>query len=62
MEIDQALKVLAQQIPSLLPWAEKTTLELRAQLGQALNAGAMPTSPVPAGRDAQAFPDGGGRL
>ena len=62
MEIDQALKVLAQQIPTLMPWVQKVTLELRSQLGQALNAGAAPTSPLPAGRDAGAFPDGGGRL
>lgn len=59
-EIDQALKLLAQAIPQLSPWVEKTVLELRYQIGTALNAGAMPTNPVPA--DAERFPDGGGRL
>lgn len=62
MEIDQALKVLAQQIPALLPWVERTTIDLRTQLGQALNAGAIPTSAMSSGADASAFPDGGGQL
>jgi hypothetical protein len=59
-EIDQALKLLAQAIPQLSPWVEKTVLELRFQIGTALNAGAMPTDPAPA--DQERFPDGGGRL
>lgn len=59
-EIDQALKLLAQAIPQLSPWVEKTALELRYQIGTALNAGAVPTSPVP--QDQANFPDGGGRL
>lgn len=59
-EIDQALKLLAQAIPTLAPWVEKTALELRFQIGTALNAGSVPTSPVP--QDAERFPDGGGRL
>lgn len=62
MEIDQALKVLAQQIPALLPWVERTTIELRTQLGQALNAGVGPTSAMSSGMDPAAFPDGGGNL
>jgi hypothetical protein len=59
-EIDQALKLLAQAIPALAPWVEKTILELRFQIGSALQAGAQPTSPIP--QDAQRFPDGGARL
>jgi len=59
-EIDQALKLLAQSIPQLAPWVEKTVLELRFQLGTALQSGAMPTSPVP--QDTERFPDGGARL
>ena len=59
-EIDQALKLLAQAIPQLSPWVEKTTMELRYQLGTALNSGAMPTNPAPA--DQERFPDGSGRL
>lgn len=62
MEIDQALKVLAQQIPALLPWVQRTTIDLRTQLGQALNAGAVPTSAQSSGMDASQFPDGGGQL
>ena len=59
-EIDQALKLLAQAIPQLAPWVEKTVMELRFQIGTALQAGNVPTSPVPA--DQEQFPDGGGRL
>lgn len=59
-EIDQALKLLAQAIPNLAPWVEKTVLELRFQLGNALQSGAVPTNPAPS--DNQSFPDGGGRL
>ena len=59
-EIDQALKLLAQSMPTLAPWVEKTVLELRYQLGTALQSGAVPTSPVPA--DQERFPDGGGRI
>jgi hypothetical protein len=59
-EIDQALKLLAQAIPQLAPWVEKTVMELRFQIGTALQAGNVPTSPVPA--DQESFPDGGGRL
>lgn len=59
-EIDQAMKMLAQAIPQLAPWVEKTVLELRYQIGSALNSGAMPTDPTP--DDQQRFPDGGGRI
>jgi hypothetical protein len=59
-EIDQALKLLAQAIPQLAPWVEKTVMELRFQIGTALQAGNVPTSPVPS--DQESFPDGGGRL
>lgn len=59
-EIDQALKLLAQAIPSLAPWVEKTVFELRYQIGTALQSGGVPTSPEP--QDNQQFPDGGGRL
>ena len=59
-EIDQALKLLAQSLPPLAPWVEKTTLELRYQIGTALQSGAQPTNPQP--QDNSRFPDGGGRL
>ncbi len=59
-EIDQAIKLLAQALPQLAPWAEKVTGELRSQIGAALQGGAVPTSPVP--EDNQRFPDGGARL
>lgn len=59
-EIDQALKLLAQAIPTLSPWVEKTVMELRFQIGTALQSGAMPTNPTPA--DNSSFPDGGGRI
>lgn len=59
-EIDQALKLLAQAIPALAPWVEKTTQELRFQIGSALQSGAQPTNPTP--QDNTNFPDGGGRL
>lgn len=59
-EIDQALKLLAQAIPQLAPWVEKTTLELRYQIGAALQSGAVPTDPTAGGKES--FPDGLGRL
>ncbi len=59
-EIDQALKLLAQAIPQLAPWVEKTVFELRYQIGTALQSGGVPTNPEPAGNEA--FPDGTGRL
>jgi hypothetical protein len=60
LEIDQALKLLAQAVPTLGPWVEKTAQELRAQIGAALNAGAVPVSPQP--QDNARFPGGGGNL
>lgn len=60
MEIDQAIKLLAQAVPVLAPWAARVTTELRIQLGQALASGGVPTSPEPS--DNSAFPDGSGRL
>jgi len=59
-EIDQALKLLAQAIPQLAPWVEKTVMELRFQIGTALQSGSVPTNPTP--QDNEQFPDGGGRL
>lgn len=59
-EIDQALKLLAQALPNVAPWVEKTVMELRFQIGTALQSGAVPTNPTPS--DNQQFPDGGGRL
>jgi hypothetical protein len=59
-EIDQALKLLAQSIPQLAPWVEKTCLELRYQIGSSLNSGAVPTDPTM--KDNEQFPDGGGRI
>lgn len=58
-EIDQALKLLAQALPQLAPWVEQTVMQLRFQIGTALQAG-PPTNPQP--QDNQQFPDGGGRL
>lgn len=60
LEIDQALKTLAQSVPALGPWVEKTVGELRQQVGQALNAGQVGTSSAPAG--APAMPDGSQNL
>lgn len=59
-EIDQALKLLAQALPQLAPWVEKTTMELQYQLGTALQSGNVPTSPTPQGNSQ--MPDGLGRL
>lgn len=59
-EIDQALKLLAQAIPQLAPWVEKTVFELRFQIGTALQGGGVPTNPTPV--DNEAMPDGSGRL
>lgn len=61
MEIDQALKVLAQQMPTMLPWVEQVTTELRMQVSQAISSGAIPTAAVPGGNMAS-FPDGSGQL
>jgi len=58
-EIDMAIKLLAQMVPQLGPWAMTVLPELHQQLGQALAAGA-PASPEPQGN--AAMPDGGGNL
>lgn len=59
-EIDQALKMLAQSMPMLAPWVERTVLEMRYQVGMALNSGSIPTDPTYS--DNQEFVDGSGRL
>lgn len=59
-EIDQALKLLAQAIPQLAPWVEKTVMELRYQLGTAMQSGNVPTNPQPS--DNTSMPDGSGRM
>lgn len=59
-EIDQALKLLAQALPTVAPWVEQTVMALRYQIGTALQSGAVPTNPTP--QDNERFPDGGGRL
>lgn len=59
-EIDQALKLLAQSMPQLSPWVEQTCMQLRYQIGSALNSGVTPTNPAP--QDNQGMPDGSGRL
>ena len=61
MEIDQALKLLAQTVPQLAPWVEQTVLGLRMQLATVLQGG-MSASPEPVQREQMSFPDGGGRL
>ncbi len=60
-EIDQALKLLAQAMPQLAPWVEQVCLQLRYQIGSALNSGGVPTNPTPEA-DNTRFPDGGGRM
>ncbi len=59
-EIDQALKLLAQAIPQLAPWVEQVTNDLRYQVGNALQGGAVPTDPSM--QDNTRFPDGAGRM
>ena len=59
MEIDQALKLLAQAAPQLSGWVDATTQELRAQIGLALQSG-VPTSAAPQGQGN--FPGGGSNL
>lgn len=59
-EIDQALKLLAQALPVLSPWVEKTASELRYQVGMAMQSGNVPTNPTP--NDSATFPDGAGRV
>ena len=60
MEIDSSMKVLAQMVPQLAPWAESATAQLREQLGALLNNGGLPTSPEP--QENAQFPGGHGLL
>jgi hypothetical protein len=60
LELDQSLKLLAQAVPSIGPWVEKTVMELRQQIGNALNSGQVPTNPSPQG--ARSMPDGSQNL
>lgn len=59
MEIDQALKLLAQAAPQLAPWVDQTTQQLRSQVGIAISQGAS-TNANPAGQGN--FPGGGANL
>lgn len=56
MEISHALEMLGQAVPQLGPWISKTTMDLKAQLGQILSA--PPAQSNPNG----SFPDGSSRL
>lgn len=58
MEIDQALKLLAQAMPALGPWVAQTVAGLRQQLAQSLSTQA-PASPL---MGEQGFPDGSPRM
>jgi hypothetical protein len=60
MEIDASMKLLAQMVPQLSPWAEMATSQLRSQLGQALTNGGLPTGAEPT--ENSQFPGGQGRL
>lgn len=60
MELDASMKLLAQMVPQLAPWAEHATAQLRQQMGQALTQGGIPTgAEAPENRE---FPGGQGRL
>lgn len=59
MEIDQALKLLAQAAPQLSAWVDQTTQQLRAQVGVAISSG-VPSSSQPNG--VGNFPGGGTNL
>ena len=60
MELDASMKVLAQMVPQLAPWAEQSTAQLREQLGALLNNGDLQTSPEP--DENRSFPGGRGLL
>jgi hypothetical protein len=60
MELDASMKLLAQMVPQLGPWAEMATSQLRDQLGQALMNGDVPTGAEPT--ENAMFPGGQGRL
>lgn len=57
LEVDQALKLLAQMAPVTQEWVLKTTQELQQQIGRALQS---QLSAV--GGPDSAFPDGSSRL
>jgi len=59
MEIDQALKLLAQAAPQLSAWVDQTTQQLRSQVGVAISSG-IPSSATPNGTGN--FPGGGSNL
>lgn len=59
MEIDQALKLLAQAAPQLAAWVDQTTQQLRSQVGVAISSG-IPGSAQPSG--VGNFPGGGTNL
>lgn len=59
MEIDQALKLLAQAAPQLAPWVDQTTQQLRSQVGVAISQGGS-TNAQPNG--VGNFPGGGSNL
>lgn len=59
MEIDQALKLLAQAAPQLAPWVDQTTQQLRSQVGVAISQG-VSTNATPTGTGN--FPGGGTNL
>lgn len=56
MEIDQALRLLAQAMPGMAPWVAQITVELKQQLAKGL------TAQAPLLQGEQAFPDGSARL
>lgn len=60
MELDASMKLLAQMVPTLAPWAEMATAQLRRQMGEALTGGGIPTDPEP--QENTEFPGGQGRL
>ena len=60
MELDNSMKVLAQMVPQLAPWAEQSAAQLREQLGNLLNSGDLETSPEP--NENREFPGGRGLL
>jgi hypothetical protein len=62
MEIDQALKTLAQAVPQLAPFVESTLMQLRVQIGQALQSGAVSSNPSSPEQEQNSFPGGQGRL
>ena len=62
MEIDQALKLLAQAVPTMAGFVEQTVAALHAQIAQSLQSGAVSASPAPPQQEQPMFPGGQGRL